>query len=66
MKYLMTASILIFTSAIFGQTVDVQQPIEERIRTNQWWWLLGVVITLAIGIAIYMAIKKNPRKDAVR
>jgi Mg2+ and Co2+ transporter CorA len=51
-------------SAGFGQNVPLQHPIEEQYHISYWWWLLGVVIVIAIGIALYMVLKKNPRKDA--
>ncbi len=30
---------------------------------QSWWWLLGVALILAIGMAAYVILKKNPRKD---
>jgi len=53
-------------SVAFSQTAPVQPPIEEQYHISYWWWILGVLIALGLGIALYMIIKKNPRKDAVR
>lgn len=65
MKRITTTSLLLITSTLYAQTVPVQKPIEDRVKMNQWGWLLGVAIIIAIGIWVYMMIKKNPRKDAV-
>ncbi len=40
-------------------------PIEERHPFNYTWWIIGVVIVLALGIGLYLLIKKDPKKDAV-
>lgn len=63
------ASIVLLLLAQFSaytQNVGVQHPIEERHDTNYGWWVLGVLLILAAGIGLYMFIKKDPRKDAVR
>lgn len=40
-------------------------PIEERHSTHYGLWILGVILVIAAGVALYMLIKKDPRKDAV-
>ena len=65
MKPLLTAVLVLCTSIAFAQQLPVQ-PIEERHHISYWWWVIGVIIALGIGIGIYMRIKKDPRKDAVR
>jgi hypothetical protein len=37
---------------------------KERVTSYGIWWLIGFVLILAIGMLIYVLIKKNPRKDA--
>ncbi len=45
------------------QIAPPERPIEERPGFSWWWWVVGVIITFAVGILLYVAIKKNPRKD---
>ncbi len=58
--------LLLVQLSVYAQTVEVQHPIEERHAINYGWWILGVIIIFAAGIGLYMLIKKDPRKDAVR
>ena len=47
-----------------AQSVPLQQPIEEQYHVNYWWWFIGVVLAIGAGIAAYMILKKDPRRDA--
>jgi heme/copper-type cytochrome/quinol oxidase subunit 2 len=66
MKALFTTVFVVVATIVFAQSVEVQQPIEEQHPINYWWWVLGVLIAIGAGIALYMLIKKDPRKDVVR
>ena len=66
MKPLLTAFFVSCFLNVFAQTVPVQQPIEERYPVNYWWWILGVLLAIGVGILVYMLIKKDPKKDVVR
>jgi phosphotransferase system glucose/maltose/N-acetylglucosamine-specific IIC component len=46
------------------QTSGITTPPEETRPSNNWWWLIGVVLAIALGMVLYLLIKKNPRKDA--
>lgn len=37
---------------------------KERATSFGIWWLIGFILILAIGMLVYVLIKKNPRKDA--
>ncbi len=66
MKSLLTAVFVLCLFALFAQTVPVQKPVEERYHISYWWWVLGVILAIGAGIVIYMLIKKDPKRDAVR
>ncbi|HEX8462671.1 MAG TPA: hypothetical protein VF623_14625 [Segetibacter sp.] len=66
MKALMIAVFVFVVSSVSAQTTVAPQPIEEQYHISYWWWILGVLVALGVGIAIYMLIKKDPRKDVVR
>lgn len=66
MKPLLSAVFIFCLSRVYAQTVPVPQPVEERYHISYWWWVLGVLIAIGIGIGIYMLIKKDPKRDAVR
>jgi phosphotransferase system glucose/maltose/N-acetylglucosamine-specific IIC component len=66
MKSLLTTAFMFCMSAAFTQTVPAPQPIEEQYHINYWWWVLGVALAIGAGIIIYMLIKKDPKRDAVR
>ena len=66
MKLIFTVILVLLTGLAYAQTVPVQEPVEERHQISYWWWILGVLIALGVGIVIYMLIKKDPRRDAVR
>jgi len=66
MKFLFFTVFALAVSFVSAQTAPIQPPIEEQYHISYWWWILGVLIALGLGIALYMLIKKNPRKDAVR
>ncbi|MCW3106403.1 MAG: hypothetical protein JWQ09_909 [Segetibacter sp.] len=66
MKALLIAAFVFCISFAFAQTVPAQQPIEEQYRTNYWWWVLGVLLAIGVGVVIYLLIKKDPKRDAVR
>lgn len=66
MKPLLTAAFMFCIAVAFAQTVPAPQPVEERYETNYWWWIIGVLLAIGGGVLIYMLIKKDPRRDAVR
>ncbi len=66
MKSLLTAAAIITFSAAFAQTVPVPSPVEEQYKISYWWWILGVLLAIGAGVIIYLLIKKDPRRDAVR
>jgi hypothetical protein len=66
MKTLLTAFFAFYSFAIYAQTVPAQQPVEERYHISYWWWVLGVLLAIGIGVLVYILIKKDPKRDAVR
>jgi phosphotransferase system glucose/maltose/N-acetylglucosamine-specific IIC component len=66
MRTIYTAAFLFCVTVVVGQTVPAPQPIEEHYETNYWWWIIGVLLAIGAGIAVYMLIKKDPKRDAVR
>jgi len=66
MKSLLTAFFSFCLSALSAQTVPAQQPVEEQYHISYWWWVLGVLLAIGAGIIIYMLIKKDPKRDAIR
>lgn len=66
MKLLLTSTFMFIVLPLLAQIDPLEHPIEERYPINYWWWLLGVVIVIAAGIVIYLMIKKDPRRDAIR
>ncbi len=66
MKPLLTASFVFYSFALFAQTVPAQRPVEEQYHISYWWWVLGVLLAIGLGGLIYMLIKKDPKRDAVR
>lgn len=66
MKPLLTAAFMLFISAVIAQAVPQQQPVEEQYKISYWWWVLGVLLAIGVGVGIYMLIKKDPKRDAVR
>ncbi len=65
MKALLTAVFAFCLLLAYAQTVPIQQPVEERYHISYWWWLLGVIVAIGLGIGVYMIIKKDPKRDAV-
>jgi len=66
MKYLLTMIFVFWLNVLYSQSAQVQQPVEQRYHISYWWWVLGVLLAIGAGIIIYMLIKKDPKKDAVR
>ncbi|WP_018613555.1 hypothetical protein [Segetibacter koreensis] len=66
MKSLLTAIFVLGLSALFAQSIPVHQPVEDRYHISYWWWALGVILAIGVGVIIYMLIKKDPKRDAVR
>ena len=66
MKLSLTAILTLAIIAAFAQSVSPAQPVEEQYHLNYWWWVLGVLVIIGIGVIIYLLIKKDPRRDAVR
>jgi len=66
MKWLLTAVFIFTLYLLKAQSVPVQQPVEAQYHISYWWWVLGVVLAITAGVIIYMLIKKDPKRDAVR
>ena len=66
MKLLISTIFTFLLSAVYAQTVPVQQPVEEQYHISYWWWVLGVLLAIGAGIGLDMLIKKDPKRDAVR
>ncbi len=65
MKPLLTAAFVFCFSVAFTQTTSIQ-PVEQQYHVSYWWWILGVFLAVGAGIVLYMLIKKDPKRDAVR
>lgn len=65
MKSLLTAAFVLALNFVKAQTA-MPQPVEQQHHVSYWWWLFGVLLALIAGIIIYMLIKKDPKRDAVR
>jgi phosphotransferase system glucose/maltose/N-acetylglucosamine-specific IIC component len=66
MKPFLTSIFALCMTAAFSQTVAPQQPIEEQYRTNYLAWAIGVLLAIGAGVVLYLLIKKDPKRDAVR
>ena len=66
MKPVLSAAFVFCMSVAFAQAVPAPQPLEEQHHINYWWWVLGVLLALGAGAIIYLLIKKDPKRDAVR
>ena len=66
MKLSILAVFTFISLAVYAQTVPIPQPVEERHQISYWWWVLGVLLAIGAGIGLYMLIKKDPKRDAVR
>jgi uncharacterized membrane protein YciS (DUF1049 family) len=66
MKIILTAVLVLVLFVAFAQTVPAQQPVESRYNIGYGWWILGVLLAIGVGIGVYMLIKKDPKRDAVR
>ena len=66
MKYIFTAAAILAILTVNAQSATVPKPVEQQYQTNYWWWLLGVLLAIGAGIIIYLLIKKDPKRDAVR
>lgn len=66
MKLLTSTVCTFLLLAVCAQSVPPQQPIEEQHHISYGWWILGVIFAIGAGIGLYMLIKKDPKRDAVR
>lgn len=66
MKAFITAGLMFCINVAFAHTVPAQQPIEQQYHVNYWWWITGVLLAIGAGVIVYMLIKKDPKRDAVR
>lgn len=66
MKFLLTAFCAICLLVLSAQSVTPPRPVEEQYHISYWWWVAGVLLAIGAGIVIYMLIKKDPKRDAVR
>jgi len=66
MKRLLPFVFLLISSATYAfQTTASPMPAEETKPTSYWWWIIGVVLAIALGMLLYVLIKKDPKRDAV-
>jgi len=64
MKRLLPFVFLFITKASFAlQTVNAPMPPEETKPTTYWWWIIGVILAIALGVILYVLIKKDPKRD---
>lgn len=63
---LLTGVFIIALLSLQAQSVPAQQPVEEQYHISSWWWTLGVLLAIAGGVILYMLVKKDPKRDAVR
>lgn len=63
MKVLLTAMLMLGLKAANAQATTM--PVEEHYPTSYWWWIVGVILAIGAGIALYMILKKDPRRDAI-
>lgn len=63
MKAILLLVCTMYISLAFGQPANLQ-PVEDGHAISPLIKAGGVVVVLALGIIVYMLIKKNPRKDA--
>lgn len=66
MKSFLSVVLAFCMSTLYAQTVPVRQPVEEHYHISYWWWVLGVLLAVGMGMLIYLLIKKDPKRDAVR
>ncbi len=64
MKKILSLIFLISSIVTHAQNIT-PEPIEQTTEMSFWWKIISIVIGLGLGIAAYLLIKKNPRKDAV-
>lgn len=66
MKRLLSFIFLLFAKTLFAfqNTVTSPIPTEETKPTNYWWWTIGVILAIGLGMLLYRLIKKDPKKDA--
>jgi phosphotransferase system glucose/maltose/N-acetylglucosamine-specific IIC component len=51
-------------SAFAFQTAVNSMPPEETKPTSYWWWIIGVILAIALGMLLYILIKRDPKRDA--
>lgn len=66
MKLLFTAVFVFALFAVSAQSSALPQPAEQQYHISYWLWVLGVLLALGAGIILYMLIKKDPKRDAVK
>jgi opacity protein-like surface antigen len=66
MKSMLTAVVMLLLLIASAQTVPAKQPVESHYDIGYGWWILGVLLAVGVGIGVYMLIKKDPRRDAMR
>jgi drug/metabolite transporter (DMT)-like permease len=65
MKRLLPFAFLLLAPFAYAfQNSGITTPPEETRPTSNWWWLIGVVVAIALGMLLYVLIKKDPKKDA--
>ena len=66
MKFLLTAAFVLALFSLQAQSEVAPQPIEQQYHISYWWWIIGVLLAIGVGVLIYLLIKKDPKRDAVR
>lgn len=64
MKRLLLSVFLLLANAVFAfQDSIATMPAEQTRPVSHWWWVIGVIVTIGLGMLVYVLIKKDPRRD---
>jgi phosphotransferase system glucose/maltose/N-acetylglucosamine-specific IIC component len=56
--------VIVAQTAFAFQTAVNPMPPEETKPTSYWWWIIGVILAIALGMLLYILIKRDPKRDA--
>lgn len=66
MKRLLSFAFLLLTNITYAfQNSGITTPPEETKPASNWWWVIGVVLAIALGMLLYVLIKKDPKRDVI-